>query len=102
MKDKYASLIEGKRQELDQLKLQADSILSRPTSIRDRLSLQSLEASLGNQNRIQQINRFIFFFFSFQVSVKQRASVSSFCSAEFKENIPGNLIFICPPAREQK
>jgi hypothetical protein len=47
LKDKYITLIEEKKQELEQLKHQADIILSRPTSIRARVSLQSLETSGG-------------------------------------------------------
>lgn len=47
LKDKYITLIEEKKQELDDLKQQAEMILSRPTSIGERISFQSLENSAG-------------------------------------------------------
>lgn len=47
MKDKYISLIEEKKQELDELKQQAETILSRPGSFVERIHFQSFENSAG-------------------------------------------------------
>ena len=47
LQDKYITLIEEKKQELDELKQQAEAILSRPGSMGERISFQSLENSAG-------------------------------------------------------
>ncbi|CAF0832725.1 unnamed protein product [Didymodactylos carnosus] len=51
LREKYMSLLEEKKAELDDLKQQADNTLSRPatTSTRERKPLESLENSLGNE-----------------------------------------------------
>lgn len=54
-----------------------------------------------SQSILNSISQKISLFF-FQVSVKQRASISSFCSAELKENIPGNYIFFSSQTKSKK
>lgn len=49
LREKYMSLLEEKKHQLDDLKQQADATLSRPTtSHRERRALDSLENSAGN------------------------------------------------------
>jgi hypothetical protein len=52
LREKYMSLLEEKKHELDDLKQQADVTLSRPTtSTRERRPLESLENSPGSAFR---------------------------------------------------
>ena len=55
MKDKYITLIEEKKQELDDLKQQAETILSRPGSLVERIHFQSYENSAGKDFSIRTI-----------------------------------------------
>ena len=85
VKDKYITLIEEKKQELDDLKQQAETILSRPGSIGERIHFQSFENSAGKHFPIKTK---IFLFVNL-VLLQQRPSFSSLGSAEIKENPAG-------------
>jgi hypothetical protein len=65
LREKYMSLLEEKKHELDDLKQQADQTLSRPTtSTKERKPFESLENSSGNfqYNKNKQTLLFLFLF----------------------------------------
>lgn len=63
LREKYMSLLEEKKHELDDLKQQADVTLSRPgTSHRERKTLESSDNSAGKRIQMNRLwlNQFVF------------------------------------------